>query len=215
MKKQIKVKWDDLEIAFERNSPELHSFIDADLGHILSYVDRQPVDEHTQKQIQSNPERYIRIEPASSQEQYRWMERYVTTVQNPLLREQLLISIDGKGAFRRFKDVLLSFPAEREQWYSFRAKFLRRLILDWLTQKDLVTDSPPPWDLETIEPNPLDNRESSAPKNETEKRTMPESDVDSQLADEPLRLQVKLLVDRLPGHQLQMAYLFLEFLRKH
>ena len=41
------------------------------------------------------------------------MERFVAGVTEPVLRERLIISIDGKGAFRRFKDALLNYPVER------------------------------------------------------------------------------------------------------
>ena len=60
----------------------------------------------------------MRIEPAASREQYKWMERFVVGVTDEPLRERLVIAIDGKGAFRRFKDVLLNYPTERERWFS-------------------------------------------------------------------------------------------------
>ncbi len=47
---------------------------------------------------------YLRIEPVSSREQYRWMGRFIPMVEEPNLRNQLSQAIDGKGAFRRFKD---------------------------------------------------------------------------------------------------------------
>ena len=52
------------------------------------------------------------------------MENFVGSVTDEPLRERLIISIDGKGAFRRFKDVLLAYPAERERWFSYRAELL-------------------------------------------------------------------------------------------
>ena len=58
----------------------------------------------------NNPGRYLRVDPASSREQYRWMERFVASVADQALRERLLVAIDGKGAFRRLKDLLLAFP---------------------------------------------------------------------------------------------------------
>jgi len=105
-----KVNWPDVETAFERNSPGLNSYIEKATGEVLVVVDGQTDDEEKRRRIAEHPEGYIRIEPASSREQYRWMERFVASVEDPVLRDRLLISIDGKGAFRRFKDVLLSFP---------------------------------------------------------------------------------------------------------
>ena len=78
------------------------------------------------------PDRYLRVDPASSREQYRWMERFVASVSDQALRERLLVAIDGKGAFRRFKDVLLAFPAERERWFAYRSDLLHFHIQTWL-----------------------------------------------------------------------------------
>ena len=60
------------------------------------------------------------------------MERFVSSVADPPLRERLLIAIDGKGAFRRFKDVLLAFPAERERWFVYRSEVLHFHIQTWV-----------------------------------------------------------------------------------
>ena len=49
----------------------------------------------------------------SSREQYRWMERFIPMIEDPDLRGKLTQAIDGKGAFRRFKDVLMSYAPDR------------------------------------------------------------------------------------------------------
>ena len=128
----ITVNWSDLEIAFERNSPDQESFLDLENGDLLSIVEGEPDAAARRARVASNPERYLRIDPASSREQYRWMERFVSSVSDQPLRERLLIAIDGKGAFRRFKDVLLAFPAERERWFAYRSELLHFHIQTWL-----------------------------------------------------------------------------------
>src|SRR5258705_13270958 len=73
------------------------------------------------------------------------MERFVSSVSEPALRERLLVAIDGKGAFRRFKDVLLAYPAERERWFSYRADLLHWHIQQWLEQHEITAGNDPPW----------------------------------------------------------------------
>ena len=68
------------------------------------------------------------------------MEKFVGSVVDEPLRERLIISIDGKGAFRRFKDVLLAYPAERERWFSYRADLLHWHIQNWLEQHEIAAD---------------------------------------------------------------------------
>ena len=141
----ITVNWSDLEIAFERNSPDQESFLDLENGDLLSIVEGEPDAAARRARVASNPERYLRIDPASSREQYRWMERFVSSVADQPLRERLLIAIDGKGAFRRFKDVLLAFPAERERWFAYRSELLHFHIQTWLDHMRIEVANPPPW----------------------------------------------------------------------
>jgi hypothetical protein len=196
--KTIKVKWDYVETAFERNSPDLQSYIDRDTGDVVVVVDGMPEDDESRKKIAQSPERYVRIEPASSREQYRWMERFVASVQDPDLRERLLLAIDGKGAFRRFKDVLLSYPVERERWFTYRADLLHHHINEWFELKGLVPDPPPPWG------------EVSPPEPE---EPPPEAPSAGQSPADLLRKQLKALVDLLPASELHSARVFLEYLR--
>jgi hypothetical protein len=197
--KSLKVNWENVEIAFERNSPELHSYIDRETGDVLVAVDGQPEDEETRRQIGANPERYVKIEPASSREQYRWMERFVATVEDQPLRDRLLIAIDGKGAFRRFKDVLLTFPIERERWFNYRANLLHYHINQWFGGKGLEPEPLPPWGQIALPPEP----------EQLPERTV----VPGQSPADQLRQQVKGLVDVLPACELHSARVFLEYLR--
>src|SRR4029078_1695324 len=141
----INVNWSDLEIAFERNSPDQESFLDLENGDLLSIVEGEPDAVARRARVASSPERYLRVDPASSREQYRWMERFVGSVSDPPLRERLLIAIDGKGAVRRFKDVLLAFPAERERWFAYRSELLHFHIQTWLDHMKIEVANQPPW----------------------------------------------------------------------
>jgi hypothetical protein len=48
------------------------------------------------------------------------------------LRDELTLAIDGRGAFRRFKDVLMVNAPERERWFAFRSERLRVFMEAWL-----------------------------------------------------------------------------------
>ena len=111
--RDVPIDWEALEDAFENNAPEVHSYLHLSTGEVLRVVDGI-ADPEMHQRIASDTS-YMRIEPVSSREQYRWMERFVGSVSDGGLRERLVMAIDGKGAFRRFKDVLLAFPAERER----------------------------------------------------------------------------------------------------
>lgn len=40
-------------------------------------------------------------------------------VADPDRADRLEIAIDGRGAFRRFKDVIARWPDEQDRWYAF------------------------------------------------------------------------------------------------
>ena len=194
----ITVNWSDLEIAFERNSPDQESFLDLENGDLLAIVEGEPDAAARRARVAANPERYLRIDPASSREQYRWMERFVTSVSDEALRERLLIAIDGKGAFRRFKDVLLAFPAERERWFGYRSELLHFHIQTWLDHMKIEVANPPPWGhvAPPSEPNELP-------------RVIPTGEAPGEI----LRRQARELLDEIPAAELPPALAFLEFLR--
>ena len=81
--------------------------------------------------------RYIEVPQAESGEGYRDMEEFIDTVQDRRLQNRLWGAIRGRGAFRRFKDALLDYPAERERWHGFKAAQVRRRILEWLEDEGI------------------------------------------------------------------------------
>jgi hypothetical protein len=118
----------------------VHSYLHRSTGEVLRVVDG--VADPTMHQRIAIDASYLRVDPVSSREQYRWMERFIATVPEPELRPRLVAAIDGKGAFRRFKDVLLTFPADRERWFQFRTERLRSCMEAWLESHDLEAVAP-------------------------------------------------------------------------
>jgi hypothetical protein len=51
----------------------------------------------------------------------------------------------ARGAFRRFKDVLMSFAPERERWFAFRSERLRIFMEAWLSAHALSPVPRPMW----------------------------------------------------------------------
>ena len=198
--KPIPLDWDALETAVERNAPDTESFLDRTNGQVITVVTGDPEAPIRKRQIAENISNFVRVEPASSREQYRWMERFVSSVADPALRERLIISIDGKGAFRRFKDVLLAYPAERERWFSYRADLLHWHIFNWLKEAQIEASEPPPWG-EAKPPPELPLVEGKPVVHGTE------------APGEALRRQARELIDGIAAIDLPSAIAFLEFLR--
>jgi len=195
---KILIDWEALETAVERNSPHTESFVEKSSGQVLTICAGEPDAAQLKAKVAANIEDYVRVEPASSREQYRWMEQYVGSVADAPLKQRLQISIDGKGAFRRFKDVLLAYPAERERWFSYRSNHLHWHIQNWLSAHDLEGSVEPPWG-DLSPPEELEKTEASA--------AAPNSSI-----GESLRRQARELIDEMTPLDLPSAIAFLEFL---
>jgi hypothetical protein len=197
---RLDLDWDALEVAVERNSPDTDSYLDLSTGRVITITTGDPEAALNRQQVSENIRNYLRVEPASSREQYRWMEKFVGSVTDEALRERLIISIDGKGAFRRFKDVLLAYPAERERWFSYRAELLHWHIQEWLGTHDIHPTNDPPWGkVEAPSELPAVGRPvvhgTEAP-------------------GEALRRQARDLIETIPAIELPTAIAFLEFLKQ-
>jgi hypothetical protein len=127
---EVTVDWEALEDAFENNAPEVHSYLHVGTGEVLRVVDGI-ADPQMHSRIAADAA-YVRVEPVSSREQYRWMERFIQMLDPSDLRDELTLAIDGRGAFRRFKDVLMVNAPERERWFAFRSERLRVFMEAWL-----------------------------------------------------------------------------------
>lgn len=79
-----------------------------------------------------DPERWIWVECEGSRDGYRDMEMFIGTVGDPDRADRLEIAIQGRGAFRRFKDVLGRWPGELERWFAFSEDRQRGRARAWL-----------------------------------------------------------------------------------
>ncbi|MGA7120949.1 MAG: UPF0158 family protein [Polyangiaceae bacterium] len=202
--REVPVDWEALEDAFENNAPEVHSYLHLATGEVLRVVDGV-ADPQMHVRIASDSN-YLRIDPVSSREQYRWMERFIPMVENSESRGKLMQAIDGKGAFRRFKDVLMTYGPERERWFAFRSERLRTFMEAWLAAHAIKPINRPVWADSPPEPEPEPAPESieEGPKSAGGKRVR---------NAESLRQHLKELGDALGPRDLDMVVGFAEFLK--
>jgi hypothetical protein len=195
--RDIPVDWEALEDAFENNAPEVHSYLHLVTGEVLRVVDGI-ADPEMHSRIASDTT-YMRIEPVSSREQYRWMERFIPMVEEGELRDQLTSAIDGKGAFRRFKDVLMTYGTERERWFAFRSERLRVFMEAWLSAHGLAPIARPVW--------PADAPAETAVVSQDALVARRKSSADA------LRKQLREIADSLGARDLEKVTAFAEFVK--
>ncbi len=139
MAKQAPVDLDELAFAFDDGSPEHEYFLDLETGEVLLVSDNLGYIEAQQERerIEEEFDRFLPIPQSGSSAGYEDMDAFVETVEDERLLELLDVALDGKGAFRRFRDVLDRYPAERDRWYAFKDERLKTRIREWLTAEEI------------------------------------------------------------------------------
>lgn len=79
-----------------------------------------------------DPDRWLWVPRLGSRDSYRDMEWFIAGVDDERLAARLERAITGRGAFRRFKDVLADSPADLARWYAFNEERQRGRARSWL-----------------------------------------------------------------------------------
>ncbi len=77
------------------------------------------------------------IPTESSREGYQDMIAFTESLEDENLKEKLCVALNGRGAFRRFKDVLLSYLKKREEWFKFQNERLEKRVMEWLEENEI------------------------------------------------------------------------------
>lgn len=78
-----------------------------------------------------NDKRYIYIPERNSAEAFKTMASFAEVVSNHELRSALICALNGPGAFRRFKDILIPDKRMRKIWHGYNARAMKQVIDRW------------------------------------------------------------------------------------
>ena len=68
--------------------------------------------------------------------EYEMMEDFAETINDTRIQNQLYISLNGSGAFRRFKDTCINFEIIND-WYKFRDERYKEIAIDWCKENNI------------------------------------------------------------------------------
>lgn len=104
------------------NSPQetLGGYLDLREGTVYDeqMTDAGVVGEDMALDVDEDPDRWLPIEPRGPRERWQDMAAFAERQQDRTLRESMERAIDGKGAFRRFRD-LLEGEGLLDQWFPY------------------------------------------------------------------------------------------------
>ena len=101
-----------------------------------SYPEWQHALIHEADRILEDDEgRYIALPSRFDIDEYQMMEKFALSVDEKI-SSRIFAALKGKGAFRRFKNMVARFGIEQE-WHRFRDKKYKELSIDWCESNDI------------------------------------------------------------------------------
>lgn len=129
---------DMLEAAMEDSDLASRYFLNLVTGEVVFFSDHLGLSDENERLLEEidGSNDYIAIERIPSHVAYQWMVDFVNEIVAPsdeYAAEKLSIALNGKGAFRRFKDTLHRVDHQWLQaWYQWRSKQLEAALDEWL-----------------------------------------------------------------------------------
>ena len=125
------INMDMLETAMEDSDLANKYFLNLVTGEVVffsNYLGLSDEDEHLLEEIDGSDD-YVSVERIPTHEVYQWMVDFA----DEQAAEKLSLALNGKGAFRRFKDTLYHVDDQWLQaWYQWKDKRLKAAVDEWV-----------------------------------------------------------------------------------
>lgn len=81
--------------------------------------------------------KYIKLPDKWDIHEYSIMEAFCGSLSNERISNALFSVIQGRGAFRRFKDSIYRYGVD-DAWYRFRDEALKKLAIEWCEHNNIL-----------------------------------------------------------------------------
>ena len=113
---------------FEMIGSETHLFYNTETGEFDFYSDFMVFDEDGEEKFEENC--WIAAPNRRDIDEYDMMTRFAEAVTDPRANELLCVALEGRGAFRRFKDTLHRI-GKMDGWYAIKREAYIDLAREW------------------------------------------------------------------------------------
>jgi len=129
------------EALADQDRYERRRLIDPRSEDIIFWTNDTGIDGHHPVDLDELDPDLVAINPLPSWIWYQDMADFTATITSEQARQRLARAIQGKGAFRRFKDALHDRnPDLLPAWYAFRDTRAHRRAVQWLADHALISD---------------------------------------------------------------------------
>ncbi|MCY9662661.1 UPF0158 family protein [Paenibacillus chondroitinus] len=154
MHKMKPVKLDDLVGEIEMQIDDTLTFINITSGEVITLTreeyraaeDEKPLDKFPEWQreniekairiIEDEEEIYVDFTLKNDFNEYEIIEDFIGTLEDGDIREELFVAIQGRGAFRRFKDGIIEHGVDK-LWYEYKESKIKDFVIEWCKDNDI------------------------------------------------------------------------------
>lgn len=132
----MKVKLSDIIDAIEMTDQYSEYFLDKETGKV-EWVSDMAMTQEEQEEVYDRLDEhgFYRLPTSFDIRDYDIMEDFIDTLSGSN-HDRLASAIQGKGAFRRFKDAVIRLGIDK-QWYDFQAEAYKRKAARWCEDNDI------------------------------------------------------------------------------
>ena len=132
----MKVKLSDIIDAIEMTDQYSEYFLDKETGKV-EWVSDMAMTQEEQEEVYDRLDEhgFYRLPTSFDIRDYDIMEDFIDTLTGSN-HDRLASAIQGKGAFRRFKDAVIRLGIDK-QWYDFQADAYKRKAARWCEDNDI------------------------------------------------------------------------------
>lgn len=132
----MKVKLSDIIDAIEMTDQYSEYFLDKETGKV-EWVSDMAMTQEEQEEVYDRLDEhgFYRLPTSFDIRDYDIMEDFIDTLSGSN-HDRLASAIQGKGAFRRFKDAVIRMGIDK-QWYDFQADAYKRKAARWCEDNDI------------------------------------------------------------------------------
>jgi len=137
MKQKIKLR--DVLDALEFTSSDINYFFEKKTEKIYmisEFADNLEDNLEAQQRLDENPDDFIALPNEYEINEYQIIKSFCCTLEDEKVCDALLHRIQGRGAFRNFKDALYEFEL-RELWHTYHHGRLKEIAYDWCQTNEL------------------------------------------------------------------------------
>jgi hypothetical protein len=112
-----------------------HSFLHRETGRVEMWLDPDVVGEDAE--FDPDDPDWVEIPQLEGHEGHRLMQAFADSLDEEDVQEQMRIALAGRGAFRRFRDVLSRHADLQARWDAAQREALLRRAVEWLHDLDI------------------------------------------------------------------------------